>query len=183
MPSQEYSKLVPFFCEVFQSGVEPYSQPTALPVCRLVTGRQFDDIQPYFGTDLHYRGTYPGASGIFTSERPDLTSAEVLGTLGFESAPSPSFLLNYDFSGKAIYLDRITHSGFLEQFLAVTGADRHTFSQDVRYYLESEKLVTETDAIVWPSPSGDALGISGSTYLILPPYSGALHAKNFDKIV
>jgi hypothetical protein len=179
MPSNDYANLIPLFQDVFQSGIAPYAQQTGLPLFRLVTGRQFEEIKPYFGTDSYYRGTYPGASGIFAAERPDLTSAEVLGSLGFDSAPSPSFLLQYDFSGSAVFLDRVTHSGFQEEFLAATGVARHAFSQDVRYYLESQGMLTDSHALAWVSASGAVLGAPGYTYMVLPPYSGALKPTQY----
>jgi hypothetical protein len=175
IPSQNYDSRVKLFDEVFQSGVQPYQQNTALEVYRLVTGREFDEIKPYFATDKPLRGTYLGASGLFTTDKKDITSAEVLGNLGFQSAPSPSFLLHYKFSGEAVFLDRVQHGEFQQQFTHATGLSKHEFSQDCRYYLESHGMISDVQALAWNSVSGMKLGITGHTYVVLPPFSGALH--------
>jgi hypothetical protein len=152
----------------------PYTQETGLPLYRLITGRTLDEIKPFFASDAPYRGTYSGASGIFTAERPDLTSAEVLGFLGFDAAPAPSYLIHYQFSGSGTYLDRVENPIFQEKFLSITGTAKHEFAQDCRFYLETAGHIAQTHALVWNSASGSAVGAPGYTYLILPPYSGAL---------
>jgi hypothetical protein len=178
IPSPNYGQREKLLEEVFQSGVHPYIQTTGVDLFRLVTGRQLEEIKPYLGTNVSYRASYPDAPGLFTSSKPELTSAEVLGTLGFQSAPSPSYVLNYYFSGDAVMLDRIQHIGFQQQFLAATGLDRHEFSRDCRFFLESRGLISDAQALAWASPSGAALGIGGYTFMILPPFSGALSYKN-----
>jgi hypothetical protein len=165
---------VKLFDEVFQSGVQPYQQNTVFDVYRLVTGRERDEIEPHFATDKLMRGTYPGASGLFTTDKKDITSAEVLGNLGFQNVPSPSFLLHYEFSGNAVFLDRVQHGEFQQQFTQATGLSKHEFSQDCRYYLESHGMISCVQALAWNSVSGMNLGITGHTYLVLPPFSGAL---------
>ncbi|NOS70958.1 MAG: hypothetical protein HOP33_13635 [Verrucomicrobia bacterium] len=170
------------FDEVFQSGVTPYQETKVLDVYRLVTGREFDEIQPYLGTDKPYRGAYSGASGLFTTEKSELTSAEVLGRLGYERAPSPSIVLHYGFSGDAVFMDRVRHSGFQHDFTLATGHAKHEFSQDCRYYLESHGMISGVQALAWISPSGAALGVSGYTYLVLPPFSGALQYRDYDRV-
>ena len=182
IPSPNYDSRVALFDQVFQSGVAPYQQTAVLDVYRLVTGRELDEIKPYLGTNAPYRSTYSGASGLFTTDKRDITSAEVLGVLGFASAPSPSFVLHYGFSGDAVYLDRIQHRGFKQQFTQATGLTRHEFSQDCRYYLESHGMISGVQALAWDSPSGAALGIPGHTYLILPPFSGALQHQDYDRV-
>lgn len=179
IPSPNYQHRIGFFGEVFQSGVAPYRDTRVLDVYRLVAGRQLDEIKPYFATDLPYRGTYSGASGLFTTDRPDATSAEVLGTLGFNSAPSPSYLIRFGFSGDAVMLDRVQHSGFQQEFTQATGIAKHEFSQDCRYYLESHGMVSDSQALAWASASGARLGISALTYMVLPPFSGALQFRDY----
>ena len=177
IPSQNYYGRVNLFDEVFQSGVHPYQQNAVLDVYRLVTRRELDEIKPYFATDTPQRSTYSGASGLFTTNNKDITSAEVLGNLGFQNVPSPSFLLHYGFSGEAVFLDRVQHSGFQQQFTQATGLTKHEFSQDCRYYLESHGMISDVQALAWISVSGVKLGITGHTYVVLPPFSGALHYR------
>jgi hypothetical protein len=182
IPSSNYEQRAKLFDEVFQSGVEPYQDTAVLDLYRLVTGRQLEEIKPYLATDTPYRGTYSGASGLFTTDKQGITSAEVLGTLGYERAPSPSFVLHYGFSGDAVFLDRVRHSGFQHDFTQATGHTKHEFSQDCRYYLESHRMISDVQALAWISPPGAALGITGLTYLILPPFSGALQYRDYDPV-
>jgi len=175
IPSRNYDSRVKLFDEVFQSGVQPYQQNTVLDVYRLVTGRELGEIKPHFATDKPQRGTYPSASGLFTTDKKDITSAEVLGNLGFQNVPSQSFLLHYEFSGEVAFLDRVQHGEFQQQFTQATGLSKHEFSQDCRYYLESHGMISDVQALAWNSVSGMQLGITGQTYVVLPPFSGALH--------
>jgi hypothetical protein len=182
IPSPNYQQRERLFDEVFQSGVAPYRETVVLDLYRLVTGRQLDAIKPYFATDSPYRGTYSGASGLFTADKPDTTSAEVLGTLGFERAPSPSYLIRYGFSGDAAMLDRVQHPGFQQEFAQATDIAKHEFSQDCRYYLESHGMLSDSQALAWPSVSGARVGVSGLTYMVLPPFSGALQLRDYDRV-
>src|SRR5438477_12883100 len=181
IPSPRFHSRLDLFDQVFQSGVAPYRQTAVLDVYRLVTGRQLDEIKPYLGTDSPYRGTYSGASGLFTTDKSGIMSAEVLGAVGCANAPSPSFVLHYRFSGDAVFLDHIRHGGFQHQFTQATGLAKYEFSQDCRYYLESRGKISGIQALTWISPSGAALGITGHSYLILPPFSGALKYQNCER--
>jgi hypothetical protein len=144
MPSNVYINREPLFDEVFKSGIAPYRTNTTLDL-------ELEEIKPYFANEYPYRGTYKGASGLFTADERDITSAEVLGTFGFQSAPSPSFLIHYEFSGDAVLLDQVQNPVFQEQFMQATGIAKHEFSQDCRYYLESHGSVSDVQSLAWKS--------------------------------
>ena len=83
MPSESYPGWLPIFEAVFASGIVPYTRHFEAPLVKCVTGVEKELIKPYLGTDKCYRGTYPGASGIFLASDDITTSAEVFGNLKF----------------------------------------------------------------------------------------------------
>lgn len=175
VPSINFDERQPLFEQVFQSGVAPFTtQIDNLDVYRLVTGREYAEIQPYYATDKPYRGVYPTASGLFTADKAAATSAEVLGSTSFATAPEPSYLLSYRFSGNAVRLDKIKNDRFETEFLSASGPTKHEFSQDCRYYLESKGYLPDSQALAWNSVSGQLLNVPSLTYMVLPPFSGAL---------
>lgn len=171
-PSINFTDRLPLFEEVFRSGVAPYTSAVDMDVYRLVTGREYEQIQPYYASDARYRGTYPTASGLFTADKVAATSAEVLGSISFALAPEPSYLLSYRFSGSAVRLDTVPNSTFQQEFLNASGPTKHEFSQDCRYYLESKGYLSESQALAWDSVSGQQLNIPSLIYMVLPPFSG-----------
>lgn len=182
IPSPNYNSRLPLFQEVFPSGVLPYLQATGADLHRLITGRELEEIRPYLGTDRICRFTYPGAFTIFAADKREALSPEVLEATGYSNAPSPSIIGSFYFTGHVFPLESVQHRQFAQSFSQASGAAKHEFSCDCRYFLESSEMLSSTQAVVWNSRAAAGFGISAQTYAVLPPYSGALTIKNYETV-
>lgn len=182
IPSTHYESRVPLFEKVFTSGVASYLQSTGTDLHRLITGRELEEIRPYLGTDRICRFTYSGGPTLFAAEKKEALSPEVLQATGYFNAPSPSIVLTSYFTGQVFPIEKVQHPEFISGFLETTGVDKHIFSCDCRHFLESRGMLSGIQAVVWGSPAAAAFGISAQTYAVLPPYSGALTYKTYEKV-
>ena len=122
IPSSNYPLREPLFQEVFQSGVAPYIQTTGVDVFRLVTRRQLEENQALPGNRQAVPWRLPRRIWSVHERQALPNLCRGSGTLGFQSAPKPSYLIPYHFSGDAVMLDRVRHSGFQQQFSCDHGA-------------------------------------------------------------
>jgi hypothetical protein len=157
------------YSEFGSSGIAPFLTGIEnLHTYKLVTG--VASIDPYrpsaagraYGDDFYH---------IYTADRIDVCSGEVLGT---SPVPPKSLIGDYTLSGVFLDYDRVTVPGFQEPWRSCSGEQRHDFSQEFTRYL-AERGVIPSGAIgsVWTSISGEALGIGGRCYGITA--SGAPH--------
>jgi hypothetical protein len=163
MPSIRYDERKPFFDSIFANGVDQYVHPTGVIGVKLVIGVEKEKIDPYrlspFG-----RSAQNGKVSIFIADSERTAKAEVFQGEPPPQYPQNSWLLNYKYQGNILNIQKIESEEFKSEFLLASGAYKHEFSQDVRFYLEDKGYAQKYDSIGWVSVQGNQMGQGGFVY-------------------